>query len=95
MKRFMEAIEEEEVKHQEQERLHIKHNIEDEHIVVVEKSNMLKFFIKCTGAVLRTMATILLLCLAAVGLLCIIYPETRQALQKIIEQLMNQLIQLL
>lgn len=87
----MEAIEEEEEKKQEQERLHAKHNIEDEHIVVVEKSNMLKFSVKSISALLHTVATIILLCLAAIGLLCIIYPDTRQAFQEIIMQLISQL----
>lgn len=91
MKRFMEAIEEEEIRQQEQERLHAKHNIEDENIVIVEKSNMIKFSVKSIASLIRAGATIILLCLAAIGLLCIIYPETRQAFQEVMQQLINQL----
>lgn len=93
MKKFLEAYEEETARQQEQQRLHTKHNIEDENVVVVEKSNMVKFSIKSMGAVIRTGATMVLLCLAAIGLLCLVYPETRQPLQAVIVQIFNQLTQ--
>lgn len=93
MKKFMEAYEEETAKQQEQKRLHTKHDIEDENVIVVEKSNMVKFSIKSLGVIIRSGATIILLCLAAIGLLCIIYPETRQPLQDVVVQIFSQLTQ--
>lgn len=89
----MEAYEEETAKQQEQKRLHTKHDIEDENVIVVEKSNMVKFSIKSLGVIIRSGATIILLCLAAIGLLCIIYPETRQPLQDVVVQIFSQLTQ--
>lgn len=94
MKRFMEALEEEEEREKEQERLHVKHKIADENVVVVEKSNMLIFSIKSISAAIRIGATLILLILAATGLLCIVYPETRQALLRVMEQLVGQVNQL-
>lgn len=91
MKKFLEAYEETARQQEQQRRLHTKHNIEDENVVVVEKSNMVKFSIKSMGVVIRTGATMVLLCLAAIGLLCLIYPETRQPLQAVIVQIFNQL----
>ncbi len=94
MKRFMEALEEEEERKKEQERLHAKHKITDENVVVVEKNNVITFSIKSIGAVMRIGSTLILLVLAATGLLCIIYPETRQALLRVMEQLAGQVNQL-
>lgn len=93
MKKFLEAYEEEAAKQQEQKRLHTKHDIKDENVIVVEKSNMIKFSIRSIGVVIRAGATMALLCLAAIGLLCLIYPETRQPLQDVIVQIFNQLTQ--
>ncbi len=93
MKKFLEAYEETARQQEQQRRLHTKHNIEDENVVVVEKSNMVKFSIKSMGVVIRTGATMVLLCLAAIGLLCLVYPETSQPLQAVIVQIFNQLTQ--
>ena len=57
-----------------------KHHIIDENVVVVEKSNTLKFIIRILVLFLKTAAWITLIILAAVGILCLIYPETRAAL---------------
>ena len=62
MKKFLEAYEEETARQQKQQRLHTKHNIEDDNVVVVEKSNMLKFSVKSLGILLRFSATVILLC---------------------------------
>lgn len=93
MKKFMAAYEEAEERKHQQQKLHTKHNIKDDNVIVVEKSNMLKFSVQSIGNVIRITATAVLLCLAAVGLMCIIYPETRHPLQMIIRELVNQLIQ--
>lgn len=92
-KQFLAALEEEEAVQQKQEELHLKHDIRDKEVIVVEKSNMIKFSVRSIVAFVRLCATILLLFLAAVGLLCLIYPETREPLLTIIEQLYQQLIQ--
>ena len=95
MKKFMEAIEEQQEQERIQQRLHEKHDVLDENVIIVEKSNMLKFSVKSIAAILRLVATCIILFLATVGLLCIIYPETRQPLIKICEQLLEQLRMLL
>ena len=67
--------------HEAQEnRIKQKHHISDENVVVVEKSNTLKFIIRILVLFLKTAAWIILIILAAVGILCLIYPETRAAL---------------
>ena len=76
---------------QEQKSLHEKHNIEDENIIVVEKSNMTKFLISTIGGVIRTLSTIILLILAIIGLTAIIYPEPRADLIDIMFDLVDQI----
>ena len=64
----------------EENRIKEKHRITDENVVVVEKANTLRFIIRITVLLLKTAAWITLIILAAVGILCLIYPETRAAL---------------
>ncbi len=91
MKKFMEAYEEDEHRQKQQERLHKKHSIADESIVVVEKSNMIKFSINSFVKLIQFMATVLLVILAVIGLICIIFEETRVPLMDLINQIVNQI----
>ena len=68
----------------EENRIKQKHHITDENVVVVEKSNTLKFIIRVLVLFLKTAAWITLIILAAVGILCLIYPETRAELFRIL-----------
>lgn len=94
-KQFVEALEEEYKQEEEQKKLHKKHNIENEDVVVVEKSNMLKFSVNTVSSIIRTLSAILLIILATIGLISLVYPATRKQLimiaQQVIEQLHNYL----
>ena len=68
-------------------RIKQKHHITDEN--VVEKSNTLKFIIRILVLFLKTAAWITLIILAAVGILCLVYPETRWALFDILSGIRN------
>ena len=68
----------------EENRIKEKHRITDENVVVVEKANTLRFIIRITVLLLKTAAWITLIILAAVGILCLIYPETRTELFRIL-----------
>ena len=70
-------------------RIKQKHHITDENVVVVEKSNTLKFIIRILVLFLKTAAWIILIILAAVGILCLVYPETRWALFDILSGIRN------
>lgn len=74
---FVREVQEEKQREEEQRRLHEKHKIQDENLIVVEKNNMLKFLIRTTGRIIRYVATAAVFILAAVGLLALIYPEIR------------------
>ena len=65
----------------------------DKKIVVVEKSNMAKFTVKTITALVKALASAVLLCLAVTGLTALVYPSTRAALlilaQNILEQVLT------
>lgn len=91
MKKFMEALEEKQEFEKKQKKLHEKHSIKDENVVVVEKSNMIKFSLKGIATIIRLTATCIITVLAIIGLTCIIYPETRRPLKIILGQTFNQI----
>lgn len=75
---------------QEQKKLKEQHNIENENVVVVEKNNMVKFFVNTLFRIFRYLATVALLCLAAVGLTALVYPAPRANLITIFFDVLNQ-----
>lgn len=77
-----------------QNELKSKHHIDDPN-VVVEKSNMAKFTVKTVTTALRTVANILLVLLAIIGILALIYPETRTGLLEIWKDTIDNLSHLL
>ena len=76
---------------EQQAKLREKNNIQDDSVVVVEKSNMAKFTVKTISAILRIAALVVLLALAAVGVICLIYPSTRLLFFSIFDGTMGQL----
>lgn len=65
---------------QQQIHMHEKYHIQDENKIIVEKNNMLKFFIKSLASVIRIACWIVLIVLAAVGLMALIHPDMRAIL---------------
>ncbi|MGN0496922.1 MAG: hypothetical protein ACI4GW_11905 [Lachnospiraceae bacterium] len=91
MKKFIEAYEEDEAFHKKQNHLHKKHMIEDENIVVVEKNNIIKFSITSMVGLIRFVASVVLVILASIGLLCIIFDETRLPLINLLNDIVTQI----
>ena len=71
----------------EEKKIRQKHNISDEKVVVIEKSNTIKFMFKVLLNGIKTAAWITLIILAAVGIMCLIYPEIRTDFFKIISEI--------
>lgn len=84
-KALVEKIEAEEQEHLQQQRLKEKHGIDDENVVVVEKFSLTKFLVKIFIRLIKTLAGIALLVLAALGLIALIYEEIRSPMFEIIE----------
>lgn len=59
------------------------------------KNAVVKGTISPISFIIRKLATIILLILATIGLLTVIYPQTRSAMQEIITEQFNQIISLL
>ena len=80
MSRFnlSERIKKENAKEKEQIRLKKKHQIDQENVVVVEKSNTYKFTIKTIISFIKLIATVTLLILAVIGLTTLVYPTLIQ-----------------
>ncbi len=93
-KGFVTEFKHKRLQEQEENRIRKKHNITD-NIVVVEKSNTFKFIIRVIVLLLKTAAWISLIILAAVGILCLIYPETRNELFQILNEIFDETNQLI
>ncbi len=76
---------------QRQNRLKKKYKVATDKVLVVEKSNMLKFSVNTLVKVVRLLLNILLFILASIGLLALVYPEPREDLYKIMIEVVNQI----
>ena len=78
-----------------QNRLKERHHIDQEEVIVVEKSNMTKFLIQTAGNIIRIIAGITVFAFAVIGMAAMIYPDPRMELieisKKVIEELLNYL----
>ena len=67
-----------------QRKLRKKYNVNTEKVLVVEKTNTFKFCIKTISTTIRIVANILLFIFSGVGIICLIYPDTREGFVKIV-----------
>lgn len=69
------------------EQLHLKekHNIQDENVVVVEKTHIFKWI----ALLFRIIFTIVLFAMAAIGIFTLLYPDLRQEFIKILFETLN------
>lgn len=75
---------------EEQKRLKEQHNINKD-CIVVEKNNSVKFIINLSIRLIKVIGTVTLLTLAVIGLISLIYPETRHPLTEVFQSIINQL----
>lgn len=78
-----------------QGRLRIENGLVDKDVVIVEKSNMVKFFVRTIAALIRTMAALAVTGFAFIGLAALVYPEPRREIVIVFEEVIRQLIVLL
>ncbi|MDK2802690.1 MAG: hypothetical protein KFW09_04860 [Oscillospiraceae bacterium] len=77
-----------------QRKLRKKYNVNTEKVLVVEKTNTFKFCIKTISSLVKTLANILIFIFSGVGIICLIYPDTRDDFVKIIYENISSLNQL-
>ena len=87
---YIENLKKEESFYKEQDRLHNKHSDIDENKVIVEKSNTIKFVLSFLRASIKTIATIILVSLATIGIITLIYPEIRAEFIEVILNIFNE-----
>jgi len=78
-----------------QKQLKEKNRIEDENVIVIEKSNITKYIINLIIALLKKICIVMLLILSFVGLIAVIYPEPRELLYSIAIEIQQELMVLI
>jgi len=63
-----------------QKKLRERYNVSNEEVKVVEKPMAWKFVVKLIGQIFRLLANIILLLLALIGIVALLYPESREVL---------------
>lgn len=87
---FAAAARKELEREEEQKRLHEKHNIADENMLIVEKDNTFKFTVRMAGRLIRFVATVIVLVLATLGIISLLYPEVRMELFRVLMSIYDQ-----
>ncbi|WP_101698694.1 hypothetical protein [Clostridium minihomine] len=88
---FMQEVNKQKEFEKEQEKLKIQHNINEKNVIVVEKNNMVKFTINTIFRIFRYIATVILLCLACIGLAAMIYSAPREEMLVIFYTVIEQI----
>ncbi|MFV0527190.1 MAG: hypothetical protein ACK5MN_00485 [Lachnospiraceae bacterium] len=80
-------------KRKEQERLHDKYSMQETDTIVVEKSNMAKFMIRLLLSLIRVICSTAVIILAVVGLVSLLYPQVREELLQVWQQVLADVMQ--
>ena len=85
--KYREAVGREREFREEQRKLHRKHKEVDQDTVIVEKTNMLKFLLAYFRGIVKALTGILLILLAAIGILAMLYPGPRNEVIKVLYEI--------
>lgn len=93
---LMRQVSKEHKDEEKQKKLHRKYKKEHlpDQAIIIEKNNMTKFLLTLSGNIIRITAQIIILILAALGLIALVYPQCRFQLLDIVTHTIDQLIQL-
>lgn len=89
---FVSKIEEKKIFEEKQNDLKEKYNIDAQDVIIVEKNHVVKFFVKVMISFIKTVATISILVLAAIGLLTVVYPEVRNPFVGLLVSFQEQIV---
>ncbi|VYT33115.1 Uncharacterised protein [Tyzzerella nexilis] len=89
---FVSKIEEKKIFEEKQNDLKEKYNIDAQDVIIVEKNHVVKFFVKVMISFIKTVATISILVLAAIGLLTVVYPEVRNPFVELLVSFQEQIV---
>lgn len=88
---FVSQVKEEQQKQREQKKLHRKHHLQDETVVIVEKSHLMKFLIRSAFRIIRLTAVTAIFALATLGSMALLYPEVRNPLLGVLWEILKEL----
>lgn len=88
---FVSQVKEEQQRQREQKKLHRKHHLQDETVVIVEKSNLMKFLISSSFRIIRLTAVITVFALATLGSIALLYPDVRNPLLGVLWEILKEL----
>ena len=74
-----------------QDKLREKYHEEDKKVRIVEKPMVGKFIVRAVGEIIRIACLIALIALAAVGLIAILYPQSRADLVFVLNDVLRQI----
>ena len=80
---------------EEQKRLKEKYHIEEENVKVVEKSNTFKFAVKAISGIFRLIVNAIIYILALIGAVALVYPESREIIGLIFNDILQQVFSFL
>lgn len=88
-------VKKEEREQKDQEKLRGRYHVEQEDVIIVEKSNMFKFITRTAAGLVKMLAGLAAFLLAVVGLAALVYPGSRNALYEQAQQVWRELLLLL
>lgn len=92
---YIEDIKKEQQFKEEQTNLHKKHEEISEDKVIVEKNVAVKATLNMAQNIVKAIFAIIVVILTTVGILTLLYPETREVFFNLVNGLMDQLMQLI
>lgn len=90
-KGIVEDIKKEKIFEENQQHLKDKYKMTGEKVVIVEKNNFLKYLVKYSVSFVKLVVTIAILILATLGVLTIVYPNSRHELLFVLEDIYAQM----
>lgn len=85
------GAEEDKAEEQKQEKLKRKFGIQGRNVVVVEGTSTAQFVVKTIAAILRFVATVIIIALAFIGIVALFYEAPRMELFVILHEVLNQI----
>ena len=90
-KGIVEDIKKEQIFEESQQQLKDKYKMTGEKVVIVEKNNFLKYLVKYNVSFVKLVVTIAILILATLGVLTLVYPNSRHELLLVLEDIYAQM----
>lgn len=89
--KFEKALSEKKAYEKKQLELHKKYDNVDEDKVIVEKKNLLVPMLRFTAGFMRCVFSVAVILLCTVGIICLVYPQTRDCFFLLLTDIVNEM----